>query len=71
MAFRWHANDRLDFSGGSGPPVPPLDPHMNNLDSDQASYFVGPNLGPNCLQRLSADGKSFVSRKKKINKYGS
>ena len=27
----------------------------NSLDSDQARRFVGPDLGPNCLQRLSAD----------------
>ena len=27
----------------------------NNLDPDQARHFVGPDLGPNCLQRLSAD----------------
>ena len=27
----------------------------NSLDSDQAQHFVGPDLGPNCLQRLSAD----------------
>ena len=25
----------------------------NNLDPDQARPFVGPDLGPNCLQRLS------------------
>ena len=25
----------------------------NSLDSDQARHFVGPDLGPNCLQRLS------------------
>ena len=25
------------------------------LDPDQAQHFVGPDLGPNCLQRLSAD----------------
>ena len=28
------------------------------LDPDQARSFVGPDLGPNCLQRLSADDKS-------------
>ena len=28
----------------------------NNLDPDQAQHFF--NLGPNCLQRLSADNKS-------------
>ena len=30
----------------------------NNLDSDQDGLFVGPDLGPNCLQRVSADDKS-------------
>ena len=27
----------------------------NSLDPDQAQHFVGPDLGPNCLQRLSVD----------------
>ena len=27
----------------------------NSLDPDQARHFVGPDLGPNCLQRLLAD----------------
>ena len=27
----------------------------NNLDPDQVRHFVGPDLDPNCLQRLSAD----------------
>ena len=27
----------------------------NNLDPDQDGHFVGPNLGPNCLQNLLAD----------------
>ena len=27
----------------------------NSLDPDQAQHCVGPDLGPNCLQRLSAD----------------
>ena len=27
----------------------------NSLESDQARHFVGPDLGPNCLQMLSAD----------------
>ena len=30
----------------------------NGLDPDQVRHFVGPNLGPNCLQQLSADGNS-------------
>ena len=29
----------------------------NSLDSDQARHFVRSDLGPNCLQRLSADNK--------------
>ena len=29
-----------------------------SLDLDQARHFVGPDLGPNCLQRLSADDTS-------------
>ena len=27
----------------------------NSLDPDQARRFVGPDLGPNCLPRLSVD----------------
>ena len=27
----------------------------NSLDPDQAGRFVEPDLGPNCLPRLSAD----------------
>ena len=27
----------------------------NSLDLDQARHFVGPDLGPKCLQRLLAD----------------
>ena len=30
----------------------------NGLDPDQDRHSVGPDLGPNCLQRLSADDKS-------------
>ena len=29
----------------------------NKLDPDQARHFVGPDLGPNCLQRSAADDK--------------
>ena len=31
----------------------------NSLDPDKAQRFVGPDLGPNCLQRLSADNTLF------------
>ena len=34
----------------------------NSLDSDQARHFVGPDLGPNCLQRLSADDTSIETK---------
>ena len=30
----------------------------NSLDPDQARHFVPPDLVPNCLQQLSADGSS-------------
>ena len=30
----------------------------NGLDPDQDRHFVGPDLGPNCLQRFSADDKN-------------
>ena len=30
----------------------------NSLDPGQARHFVGPDLGPNCLQMLSTDGTS-------------
>ena len=30
----------------------------NSYDPDQAQLFVRPDLGPNCLQRLSADATS-------------
>ena len=32
----------------------------NSLNPDQARHFVGPDLDPNCLQRLSADDKSSL-----------
>ena len=28
---------------------------LNRLDPDQAGHFVGPDLGPNCLERLSEE----------------
>ena len=30
----------------------------NGLDPDQDRHSVGPDLGPNCLQRLKSDDKS-------------
>ena len=37
----------------------------NSLDPDQARHFVGPDLGPNCLQRISVDDSS----KQRANTY--
>ena len=31
---------------------------LNNLDPGQVRHFVGPDLGPNCLPKLSADHTS-------------
>ena len=33
----------------------------NSLDPDQAQHLVRPDLGPNCLQRLSADDTNTVA----------
>ena len=30
----------------------------NSLNEDLTQHFVGPDLGPNCLQKLSADDTS-------------
>ena len=35
----------------------------NGLDPDQERHSVAPDLGPNCLQRLSADDKLPLARK--------
>ena len=35
----------------------------NGLDPDQDRHSVGPDLGPNCLQRLSAENKLPLARK--------
>ena len=37
--------------------IPPECLDSSSLYPDQARQFVGPDLGPNCLQRLSADNK--------------
>ena len=39
----------------------------NNLDPDQTKHFVGPDLGPNCLQRILADHTHRKRDKPKIN----
>ena len=37
----------------------------NSLDPDQARRTVGPDLGPNCLPRLSADDTG----RQRVNQY--
>ena len=37
---------------------------LNTLDPDQPRRFVGPDLGLNCMQRLSADD----TRRQRLNK---
>ena len=37
----------------------------NSLDPNQAQHFVGPDLGPNYFQRLSADNTLIVKELKK------
>ena len=34
----------------------------NRLDADQARHFVGPDLAPDCLQRLSVDNKVTANK---------
>ena len=38
----------------------------NSLDQDQARKYVGPDLGPNCLQMLSAVNRQQKSLKRTI-----
>ena len=42
-----------------------------SLDPDQAPHFVGPDLSPNCLQRLSADNTSIHRVKQGIGVHSS
>ena len=36
----------------------------NSFDTDQDPHSVGPDLDPNCLQRLSAEDKSHLQQEK-------
>ena len=38
----------------------------NSLDPVQAGHFVGPDLGPNCLQNLSADDTCMQEKNKQL-----
>ena len=37
------------------------------LDPDQDRHSVGPDLGPNCLQRLSISRRQVANRKKTVH----
>ena len=39
----------------------------NGLDQDQDQHFVGPDLGPNCLRKLSEDDKTGASIGERVN----
>ena len=36
----------------------------NSLDPDQDLHYVGPDLGPNCFPRISADGEATGSKER-------
>ena len=40
---------------------------QNKLDPDQAGHNVRPDLGPNCLQRLSADNNFVITGMQSVN----
>ena len=40
----------------------------NCLDPDHDRHSVGPDLGPNCLQRLSADDKKVAASKEEVKR---
>ena len=39
----------------------------NRLEPDQDRHLVGPDLGPNCLQKLSAVKKTSPPASKELN----
>ena len=39
----------------------------NSLGPDQARRFVGPDMGPNCLQMFSANDKKWLLAGKELN----
>ena len=38
----------------------------NSLDPDHDRHFVGPDQGPNCLQKLSTDEKIVITGRKMV-----
>ena len=41
----------------------------NSLDPEQAGHFVRPDLGTNCLQKLSTEAKSLPKYKLQVNEH--
>ena len=39
----------------------------NNLDTDQARHFVGPDLGPNCLKKGYQQTTKVATRGERVN----
>ena len=58
MPLHLHVNQKSDYDDDDDGFVRNTIRVSNILNRDQARSFVGPDLGPNCLQRLSADGTS-------------
>ena len=40
----------------------------NSLDQDQARHFVGPDLGPSCLEKFSADDNKKSTSREMVGK---
>ena len=55
--FEEYHQDVKQFGSRSGPTFCQTEARTNR-GTTLASHFVGPDLGPNCLQRLSADDTS-------------
>ena len=43
----------------------------NSLEPDQDRHFVGPDLGPSCLQKLSTDDKKWRLARKEFTRVNS
>ena len=55
MGFIYLAFSKLLFSRNSFRNTIRVSTGLDGLDPDHSRHSVGPDLGPNCLQRLSAD----------------
>ena len=58
---KWHKKNLIGENGGERKINPSANPA---LDPDQDRQGVGPDLGPSCLQWLSADNKSHCKQGK-------